>query len=180
MVPTDSLLRLFKLHPFPLPLSGSHVLVPAVKEDILAISSGFKRYSAQFSATDLLGCHMVNNIYLCERHGVLNSNLNSTCLGSLHMQDFDAIKRFLCSGDSPDWRDCPPTTQQLVSGLYSIFSNHTDLMFQRNAIREAHLQRHQPNLHFSWMPCSSGFSSHHLRHLGKAGNRSPAFRVEMG
>ena len=94
MVPTDSLLRLFKLHPFPLPLSGSHVLVPAVKEDILAISSGFKRYSAQFSATDLLGCHMVNNIYLCERHGVLNSNLNSTCLGSLYMQDFDAVKRF--------------------------------------------------------------------------------------
>jgi len=94
MVPTDSLLRLFKLHPFPLPLSGSHVLVPSVKEDILAISSGFKRYSAQFSATDLLGCHMVNNIYLCERHGVLNSNLNSTCLGSLYMQDFDAVKRF--------------------------------------------------------------------------------------
>ncbi len=94
MVPTDSLLRLFKLHPFPLPLSGSHILVPAVKEDILAISSGFKRYSAQFSATDLLGCHMVNNIYLCERHGVLNSNLNSTCLGSLYMQDFDAVKRF--------------------------------------------------------------------------------------
>jgi len=94
MVPTDSLLRLFKLHPFPLPLSGSHVLVPAVKEDILAISSGFKRYSAQFSATDLLGCHVVNNIYLCERHGVLNSNLNSTCLGSLYMQDFDAVKRF--------------------------------------------------------------------------------------
>jgi hypothetical protein len=46
MVPKDSLLRLFKLHPFPLPLSGPRVLVPAVREDILAISSGFKRYSA--------------------------------------------------------------------------------------------------------------------------------------
>ncbi len=65
MVPKDSLLRLFKLHPFPLPLSGSHVLVPSVREDILAISSGFKRYSTQFSATDLLGCHVINNIYLC-------------------------------------------------------------------------------------------------------------------
>jgi hypothetical protein len=92
MVPKDYLLRLFKLHPFPLLLSGSHVLVPAVKEDILAISSGFKRYSAQFSATDLLGCHVVNNIYLCKRHRVLNSNLNTTCLGSLYTQDFEAVK----------------------------------------------------------------------------------------
>jgi hypothetical protein len=95
MVPKDSLLRLFKLHPFPLPLSGSHVLVPAVREDILAISSGFKRYSAQLSATHLLGCHVINNIYLCEHHGVLNSDLNTTCLGSLYTKDFKALKK-LC------------------------------------------------------------------------------------
>ena len=30
MVPNDSILRLFKLHPFPLPLSGSHVFIPNV------------------------------------------------------------------------------------------------------------------------------------------------------
>ncbi len=58
MVPNDSLLRLFKVHPFPLLLSGSHFMVPSVKEDILTISSSFKRYSAQFSATDLLRCHV--------------------------------------------------------------------------------------------------------------------------
>ena len=95
MVPNDSMLRLFRLHPFPLPLSGSHVLIPSVKDNILAISSGFKRYSVQLSTTDLLGCHVINNIYLCERHGVLNSNLNSTCLGSLYQQDFETVRR-LC------------------------------------------------------------------------------------
>jgi len=95
MVPNDSLLRLFKLHPFPLPLSGSHALIPSVKSSILALSSGFKRYSAQLSSSDLLGCHVVNNIYLCERHGVLNTNLNSTCLGALYQQDFEAVK-ILC------------------------------------------------------------------------------------
>jgi hypothetical protein len=68
MAPNELLLRLFKLHPFPLLLSGSHILVLAVKEDTLAISSGFKRYYPQFSATDLLGCHIINNIYLCEHH----------------------------------------------------------------------------------------------------------------
>jgi hypothetical protein len=69
--------------------------VPAVKEDTLAISSGFKRYYAQFSATDLLGCHVIKNIYLCERHGVLNLDLNTTCLDSLYTQDFNAVIR-LC------------------------------------------------------------------------------------
>jgi hypothetical protein len=92
MVPTDSMLRLFKLHPFPLPLSGSHSLIPVSANNILALSSGFKRYSAQLSSTDLMGCHVVNNIYLCERHGVLNTNLNSSCLGSLYQQDFEAVK----------------------------------------------------------------------------------------
>jgi hypothetical protein len=91
MVPSDSLLHLFKLHPFPLPHSGSHVFVPDVDNNILAISSGFNRYLAQLSNSDL-GCHVENNIYLCENHVVLNQNLNTTGLGSLSL--FDAMKQF--------------------------------------------------------------------------------------
>ena len=95
MVPKESLLRLFRLHPFPLPLTKDHALIPSSDHNILALSSGFKRYSAQLSHNDLMGCHVVNNIYLCERHGVLNQHLNSTCLGSLYQQDFESVKR-LC------------------------------------------------------------------------------------
>ena len=95
MVPKESLLRLFRLHSFPLPLTKDHSLIPVSQHNVLAISSGFTRYSAQLSHTDLMGCHVVNNIYLCERHGVLNQHLNSTCLGSLYTQDFEAVKR-LC------------------------------------------------------------------------------------
>jgi hypothetical protein len=95
MVPKESLLRLFRLHSFPLPLTKDHSLIPVAQHNVLAISSGFTRYSAQLSHTDLMGCHVVNNIYLCERHGVLNQHLNSTCLGSLYTQDFEAVKR-LC------------------------------------------------------------------------------------
>jgi hypothetical protein len=40
------------------------------------------------SAVNLLGCHQVGSNYLCERYGVLNRELNSTCLGSLYVQDF--------------------------------------------------------------------------------------------
>ena len=95
MVPEDSLLRLFRLHPFPLPLSKTHSLFPITDNNILAISSGFKRYHTQFSHTDLLGCHSVNNVYLCQRMGSLYKDLNSTCLGSLYQQQFDSVKQ-LC------------------------------------------------------------------------------------
>ncbi len=92
MVPRDSLLRLFRLHPFPLPLTKDHALIPVTDHNVLALSSGFKRYSAQLTHNDLLGCHVINNIYLCERHGVLNENMNNTCLGALYQQDFEAVK----------------------------------------------------------------------------------------
>jgi len=35
-----------------------------------------------------MGCHHINSAYLCERHGVMRRELNSTCLGSLYVQDF--------------------------------------------------------------------------------------------
>ena len=92
IIPTGSLLRLFKLHPFPLPLTQTHSLLPDVSQDVLAISTGEQVYSAQFAATDLLGCHQVNRVYLCERHGVLNRHFNQTCLGSLYKQDFESAK----------------------------------------------------------------------------------------
>jgi hypothetical protein len=95
MVPKDSLLRLFRLHPFPLPLTKDHALIPVTDHNVLALSSGFRRYSAQLSHNDLMGCHVVNNIYLCERQGVLNENLNTTCLGALYQQNFEAVKK-LC------------------------------------------------------------------------------------
>ena len=95
MVPEDSLLRLFRLHPFPLPLSKTHSLIPTTDNNILAISSGFKRYHTQFSHTDLLGCNLINNVYLCQRMGSLNKNISSTCLGSLYQQQFEAVKQ-LC------------------------------------------------------------------------------------
>ncbi len=118
MVPNDSLLWLYKLHPLPLCLSGSHVLIPSVREDILTISSRFKRYSAQFSATDLLGCHVVNNIYLCERHGVLYTNLNSNFLGSLYMQDFDAVKKYC----SLEMHHTGEIVHQLLNNWYLVYT----------------------------------------------------------
>jgi hypothetical protein len=95
MVPDGSLLRLFRLHPFPLPLSKEHMLVPDVDYDVLAISPGLERLATVLNYVDLMACHNVNNIYLCEQQGVLKTNINSTCLGSLYLQDFESAK-LLC------------------------------------------------------------------------------------
>jgi len=87
MAPLDSLLRLFQLCPFPLPFMETHMLMPAPTNQILAILANTNRLSIELSAVHLLCCHHINQVYLCERNGVLKRNLNDTCLSSLYMQD---------------------------------------------------------------------------------------------
>jgi Baculovirus F protein len=88
MAPADSILRLFQFHPFPLPFTKTHFLLPKPSKPIFALSSGMERLSAELSMVNLMDCHKINSMHLCEEHGVLNKNLNSTCLGSLYQQDF--------------------------------------------------------------------------------------------
>jgi hypothetical protein len=63
------------------------MLMPDPANQILAISASADQLSIELSAVNLLGCHRVNQVYLCERNGVLKQNLNDTCLGLLYVQD---------------------------------------------------------------------------------------------
>jgi hypothetical protein len=74
MTPKISLLRLFRLHPFPLPLFDTHHLLPDIKNDILAISSTDTRYNIQLSSTDLMSCHRVTQIFMCDPFGSSSSD----------------------------------------------------------------------------------------------------------
>ncbi len=67
---------------------------------------------------DLLGCHVINNNYLCERHGVFNSDLNTTCLGSLYTQDFEAVKK-LCEVEIHKTGEI---VYQLLNNWYLVYS----------------------------------------------------------
>jgi hypothetical protein len=96
MTPKDAILRLFRLHPFPLPFFGSTFIIPNVKNDLLAISNTEHRYSMQLSSADLVSCLKVNHVYLCERNGVLARSYTDTCLGSLYGQRYEEARR-LCS-----------------------------------------------------------------------------------
>ena len=95
MVTPESTLRLFKLHPFPLPLykdSLGPLLIPEVDNNVLGISTGAQRYSVQLSAIELLGCHTIAKTYLCEKSGVLKKKFQASCLGALYNQDLEAAK----------------------------------------------------------------------------------------
>jgi hypothetical protein len=88
MAPADSILRLFQLHLFPLPFTKTHFLLPKPANPIFALSSCMERQSTELSMVNLMDCHKINYMHLCEEHGVLKKDLNSTCLGSLYQQDF--------------------------------------------------------------------------------------------
>jgi hypothetical protein len=89
-----------------------------VQDDLLAISAGFNRYSSQLSSVDLLGCHSINKIYLCERHGVLGKQLNNSCLGALYLQNFDLAQE-LCPLHI---RPAVEVVKQLLDNWFLIFS----------------------------------------------------------
>jgi hypothetical protein len=84
MAPANSILRLFQLHSFPLPFTKSHILMPGPANQIIDVD----RLSVEMSVANFMSCHRINSAYLCERHGVMRRELNSTCLGSLYIQDF--------------------------------------------------------------------------------------------
>jgi hypothetical protein len=159
-VPHDSLLRLFKLHPFPLPLTSTHSLIPSVRNDILAISSGPNRLSAQFTSSDLMSCHTVNSVQICERHGVLNKHLNSTCLGALYLQELDAVQE-LCPLEVTPAKEI---VHQLLKNWFLIFSPEPQTAYVecRNGTQsELHLKA-GISKHFLSPSCKANFRSHLL------------------
>jgi hypothetical protein len=90
--PKESVLRMFRLHPVPLPLYQDHFLIPYVKKDVLAVSSTDQRLHMQLSSIDLTGCPRMNQLFLCNQFGVLSQKFNRTCLGTLYMQDFKSAQ----------------------------------------------------------------------------------------
>ena len=93
MAPKEGIMRLFRLHPFPLPLFDNKYLIPDVKNDILAISSTTNRLNIQLAAVDLLSCHRMNQLFLCDNFGVMSKKFNTTCLGALYYSMFDEAQK---------------------------------------------------------------------------------------
>jgi hypothetical protein len=96
VAPTSPTLRLIKFHPFPLPFSSSHFLLPQPSNNILAIYNGMEYLTAELSDAKLQDCRKIGTTHYCERHGVLQRGLNASCLGSLYFHNYDSVLR-LCN-----------------------------------------------------------------------------------
>ncbi len=112
IAPEDSSMRLFKLHPFPLPFDNDTFLIPNVGQDVLAVSNSNFRYTSQMSAVDLLSCQKINKLYLCERNGVLNKHPEDSCLGALYTQKFELARRI-----------CPFSVQPSREYIHQLMNN---------------------------------------------------------
>ena len=95
MVPQESLLKLYRLKPFPIPFSDSLALLPKPSSSLLALTQSMPRAMTNIEHSDLIDCHQVNQVYVCERHGVLRNNIKSTCMGALFEQDIP-LAQHLC------------------------------------------------------------------------------------
>ncbi len=93
LVPEDSLLTLYRLKPFPIPFSETRALLPKPSSTLLALSNRIPRAMTHLEHADLVDCHQVNQIYLCERHGVLQNQIKSSCLGALFEQDIPSAQQ---------------------------------------------------------------------------------------
>ena len=160
MVPQHSLLRLFKMHPFPLPFFDETFLIPDVKNDILAVSSTDQRFSTQLSSVDLMGCHRVNQIFMCDRFGVLSRKFNDTCLGALYMQDFTAAQA-LCH-----FEIIPVSEKiyQLKKNWFVVFlpkAVTVPINCRNGTTTEMHLGRGSQRIHIS-PGCDANFPDHFI------------------
>jgi len=87
IVPANTLLRLLRLHPFPIPLDHSNSsLLPEVNIDVIGLSDN--GYSTEIRYSDLVECHKIGRTYYCEKQGILGYKLPS-CLRALHDKSFD-------------------------------------------------------------------------------------------
>jgi hypothetical protein len=118
MITPDSMLRLFKLHPFPIPLQDDHFIMPKADNDILAITVGNQRYSRQLSSTDLLACHVINRVYFCESNGVLKRIFSDTCLGALYQQNMEGVKKY-CTLQVHENKE---VIQQLLGNWFAVYT----------------------------------------------------------
>ena len=117
-VPKSGLLDLYQLHPFPLPVEGNFSLIPIVTNNVLALTTDHNKYHAQLSTTQLMDCLRINQVYICERHGVLAKELSSSCLGALYLQH--AVKaQELCQIEVTPIKEI---VFQLLSNWFLIYS----------------------------------------------------------
>jgi hypothetical protein len=81
MALTSLMQSICKFHPFPLPFTDTHFLLPGPEDTLLTLSSGLDHCSAEMNHAALVDCQKASSIYLCKN--ILHPRLNATFLSAL-------------------------------------------------------------------------------------------------
>lgn len=160
IAPPDSTLRLYKLHPFPLPFSNDTFLIPDVRDNFLGISNTNHRYTLQLSAEDLVGCHHMGKVYFCEQNGLLYKYPEDTCLGALYHQRYEDAKT-LCSFHLEPAREF---VRQLKDNWFLVFSENPQtipMLCANKSYAELHIRAGASKFHLS-AGCTADLPRHRL------------------
>ncbi len=136
----------------------THHLLPDVKDNMLAISSTDTRFNVQLSSTDLMSCHRVNQIFMCDSFGVMSKRFNNTCLGALYMQQFEAAQTL-----------CPFKVVPVEERVYQLRKGHfiaylpgyttVNIRCRDGTASEMHLKKGTQQLHIP-PGCQGTFPNH--------------------
>jgi len=160
MTPKDSLLRLFRLRPFPIPISDTLSILPKAPTSILALSKGKNRLMTTIEHSDLLGCHQIGNVYTCDRHGALRRDVKSHCLGALFEQDIPRARQ-LCDLELVPRQEA---VTQLQSNWFLVYSPTMFTAYvtcQNGTSSEEYIRREIRRVHVS-PGCSLELKNHTL------------------
>jgi len=117
MIPERSLLNLYTLHPFPVPLADDYFIVPEAR-DLLLGATPEHDFHLEVHTAQLQACHTINNIYICPKLNVLSNMWETSCLGSLYSQNMTAaINQCHMKIEQPEER-----IKQLTNYNYLVFS----------------------------------------------------------
>ena len=156
----NTLLRLFRFHPFPLSFSRTHFLVPHSRHQLFAISQDASRLGLDLTEADLEGCYRLNGLHLCERLGVLHTRLARTCLGALYDQKFKAALA-LCEMDLEPIQE---RVLQLSNNWFLVFANASftaGVRCRNNTANEIHLKTGLNKIHIS-PSCQAQLQQHRV------------------
>jgi hypothetical protein len=95
MIPPKTLSTLYKLRPFPIPLSDGNVLLPKETPELLSLTHSEVDHWNIVPQYTLHACSKINNIHVCPGLGILRKNAEeSSCLGALYGQNIELVKEF--------------------------------------------------------------------------------------
>jgi len=178
MAPKEGQLRLFRLHPFPLPFFEDKYLIPDVKNDVIAISSTDNRLNVQLAAVELLSCHRMGQLFLCDNFGVLSRRFNQTCLGALYMSLFEEAEK-ICK-----FKVVPAEEQvyQIHKGEFIVYSPNpvtVNIRCRNGTATEKHLRKGSQKFDLS-KGCSGELALHKViaDYSSNLGNEIKVFEWE--